>query len=54
MEPLYVDYHQVVGQFLNETFPNRWIGKGGEISGPALSSDLTPIDFFFWDLLKSV
>ncbi|EZA51886.1 hypothetical protein X777_09189, partial [Ooceraea biroi] len=31
---------------LNESFPDRWIGRGGRISWPARSPDLTPLDFF--------
>jgi len=28
-------------------FPNRWIGKGGLVSWPPRSSDLTSLEFFF-------
>lgn len=38
-----------VTQFLNESFPNRWIGRGGPISWPARSPDLNPLDFFYGD-----
>ena len=33
-------------QFLNETFPDRWIGRDGPIPWPPHSSDITPLDFF--------
>lgn len=33
-------------------FPNRWIGRKGEIKWPARSPDLTPLDFFLWSYLK--
>ncbi|EZA62612.1 hypothetical protein X777_10243, partial [Ooceraea biroi] len=38
---------------LNESFPDRWIGRGGRISWPARSPDLTPLDFFLWGHLKN-
>ncbi|EZA60089.1 hypothetical protein X777_13914, partial [Ooceraea biroi] len=37
---------------LNESFPDRWTGRGGRISWPARSPDLTPLDFFLWRHLK--
>lgn len=39
-------YAANVRNFLNEQFPNRWIGRGGEINWPARSPDMTPLDFF--------
>ena len=41
-----------VGQYLNETFRGRWIGRKGTIEWPAKSPDLTPLDFFFVGLFK--
>ncbi|EZA48673.1 hypothetical protein X777_13179, partial [Ooceraea biroi] len=38
---------------LNESFPDRWIGRGGRISWPARSPDLMPLDFFLWGHLKN-
>jgi len=38
--------------FLNNTFPERWIGRRGAIEWPPRSSDLSPLDFFFWGYLK--
>jgi len=40
-------------QHLNDTFPNRWIGRGGTINQPPRSPDLTPLDFCLWGLMKS-
>ena len=40
--------------FLDKTFPGRWIGRGGLIQGAPRPSDLTPLDFFLWGLLKNV
>jgi hypothetical protein len=44
--------HRIVRQFLNEAFPNRWIGRGEAISWPARSPNLTPLDFFLWGFVK--
>lgn len=46
-------YAARVRAYLNETFPNRWIGRRGHIEWPARSPDLTPLDFFLWGYLKS-
>lgn len=42
-----------VRAYLNQVFPNRWIGRRGEIEWPARSPDLTPLDYFLWGYLKS-
>lgn len=42
-----------VRNYLNETFPNRWIGRHGPINWPARSPDLNPLDFFLWGYMKS-
>lgn len=45
-----------VHQFLNNTFPQRWIGRRGRdvpVEWPARSPDLTPMDYFFWGALKN-
>ena len=36
-----------VRNYLNETFPGRWIGRRGSIEWPPRSPDLTPLDFYF-------
>lgn len=41
-----------VRAWLNEHFPNRWIGRFGPLKWPARSPDLTPLDFFLWGYLK--
>ena len=41
-------------QFLNKTFPERWIGCDGSIPSPLRSSDITPLDFFLWDYVKNI
>lgn len=41
-----------VRKFLNDTFPHRWIGRGGPIPWPPRSPDITPLDFFLWGYVK--
>lgn len=45
-------YAHIVRDWLNEKFPNRWIGRRGAIEWPPRSPDLTPPDFFLWGVLK--
>ena len=44
----------ITRSYLNEQFPNRWIGKGGNRPWAARSPDLTPLDFFVWGYIKSI
>jgi len=39
-----------VRNYLDETFPDRWID--GAIEWPARSLDLTPLDYFLWGSFK--
>ncbi|XP_025422343.1 uncharacterized protein LOC112692044 [Sipha flava] len=43
-----------VRRYLNQIFPNRWIGTYGVGPWTARSPDLTPLDFFLWGYLKTV
>lgn len=45
-------YAPAVRNFLDTTFPGRWIGRRGCIDWPPRSPDLNPIDFFFWGAVK--
>lgn len=45
-------YAIVVREFLDNFFPNKWIGRSGPIKWPPRSPDLTPLDFFLWGFLK--
>ena len=36
----------IVRDWLNDHFPQRWLGRAGPIEWPARSPDLTPCDFF--------
>ncbi|GBN28044.1 hypothetical protein AVEN_71911-1 [Araneus ventricosus] len=37
----------LVRDFLDETFPDRWIGRDGPTLWPPCSPDITPLDFSF-------
>jgi len=41
-------------EYLIVSFPNRWLGRGGPISWPPRSPDLTPLDFFLWGHIKTL
>ena len=41
-----------VREYLNNVFPNRWIGRGGPVWWPPRSPDLIPMDFFTWGEMK--
>jgi hypothetical protein len=40
--------------FIDETFPDRWIGRGGQIPWPPHSPDITPLYFFLWSYVKDI
>lgn len=46
-------YARPVREYLDQIFPNRWIGRRGPIEWPARSPDLTPLDYFLWGYLKA-
>ena len=39
-----------VRDYLNKVFPQHWFGRRGNIK---CSPDLTPMDFFFWGVVKN-
>ena len=43
-----------VGEYLNESFRNRWLGRGGSVAWPPRSPDLTPLDYYLWDHVKTL
>lgn len=47
-------FANIVRNWLNQIFPNHWIGRGGPIPWAPRSPDLTPCDFFLWGYLKHV
>jgi len=46
-------YALLVRNYLDNIFPLHWIGRRGSIDWPPCSSDLTPMDFFFWGIVKN-
>ena len=38
--------------FLDDQFPDHWIGRGGPVEWSPRSPDLNPLDFSIWGLLK--
>jgi len=45
-------FHRDVTTFLDETFPPRWVRRGGPTAWPPRPPDLTPLDFFAWRFIK--
>ncbi|GBO34726.1 hypothetical protein AVEN_258881-1 [Araneus ventricosus] len=45
-------YGNIVREFLNATFPQRWIGRGAVMAWPPRSPDITPLDFYLWSYVK--
>jgi len=45
---------QVIRQYLNHNFPNRWIGHGGAQNWPPRSPDLNPLDYHVWGYMKTM
>ena len=49
-----VHYARPVRQWLNDHYPQRWIGRGGPIPWPQRSPDITPLDFYLWGIVKEI
>ena len=47
-------YTRHVREYLNESFPNRWLGRGGPIAWPQRSPDLTTLDYYLWGHMKTL
>lgn len=45
-------YSAPVRNYLDQRFPNRWIGRLGPIAWPPRSPDLSKLDFFLWGVIK--
>ncbi|KAL1279171.1 hypothetical protein QQF64_025844 [Cirrhinus molitorella] len=59
--PHWIDPSKTVGTkkvmvraFLDEQFPEKWIGHRGPVEWPPRSPDLTPLDFYLWGHLKAI
>nr|XP_034192564.1 uncharacterized protein LOC117609914 [Osmia lignaria] len=46
-------YAANVRAHLNETFQDRWIGRGGPVAWPPQSPDMNPVDFYLWGHLRN-
>ena len=47
-------FSQVISQYLNQQFPNRWIGRSGEQNLSPRSPDLNPLDYHVWGCTKAM
>ena len=47
-------YTRHVRDYLNESFPNRWLGRGGPVAWPLRSPDLTPLDYYLWGHMRTL
>lgn len=47
-----VHHTRPIINFLNNTYRDRWIGRGGPIAWPPRSPDLTKMDFSVWGFVK--
>jgi len=47
-------YTRHVREYLNKSFPNRLLGRGGPIAWPPRSPDLTPLDYYLWGHMKTL
>ncbi|GBP60453.1 hypothetical protein EVAR_37489_1 [Eumeta japonica] len=45
-------YIRPIREYLNEEYPERWIGRLGPVLWPPRSPDLNLLDFFYWGRLK--
>lgn len=41
-------------EYFNNNYTNRWIDRGEPIAWPVRSPDITPLDFYLWEHLKSL
>jgi hypothetical protein len=47
-------FSRIVRDYLNQQFPNRWIGRGSSFPWPPRSPDLTCMDFYLWGRIKNI
>ena len=47
-------YSRLVREYLNASFPNRWLGRGGPFAWAPRSPDLTPLDYYLWGHIKTL
>jgi hypothetical protein len=49
-----VHFSRAVRDVLNNTYHDRWIGRGGPSAWPPRSPELNPPDFYLWGHLKTL
>jgi len=47
-------YTRHVREYLNESFHNRWLGRGGPVAWALRSPDLTLLDCYLWGPMKTL
>src|SRR5215469_7471821 len=47
-------YTRHVRDYLNGSFPNRWLGRGGPVAWPPRSPELMPLDYYLWGHMKTL
>ena len=47
-------YTRHVREYLYESFPNRWLGRGKPVAWPPRSPDLTPLYCYLWGHTKTL
>ena len=47
-------YTRDVRDYLNESFPNRWLGRGGSVAWPPRSPDITLLDYYLRGHIKTL
>ena len=47
-------YTRHMREYLNESFHNCWLGRGGPVAWPPRWPDLTPLDYYFWGHMKTL
>jgi len=48
------NFSQVIRQYLNHKFPNRWFSCGSTQNWPPLSLDLNSLDYHVWGYMKAM
>jgi hypothetical protein len=47
-------HHRALAHALNNTYHDRWIGRGGPTAWPPRSTDLNPLDFYLCGHLNTL
>jgi hypothetical protein len=51
-----VGHRHISANILGITWTEKWLGfgRGGSIAWPPRSPNLTPLDFFLWDIMENI